>query len=109
VGAGRVTLPNAAWSLLDAGRRELRAAVGIAGDAGSATVSVLLNQFADLEMAGQREAALAVFAGPVFTRPPAETRAALGALPRLRSIESVAPQLTRAAGAVTARGGIRLF
>lgn len=93
-----IALPVREGPQLTAAIREERAAIGVPLEVLPGTASAALAAAVGPLRSGDRAAIEAALSNPIFTLGPQETERRLANLPRLWSVESVAPALTRAAG-----------
>ncbi|MBW6396216.1 hypothetical protein KPL78_00080 [Roseomonas sp. HJA6] len=96
--ATTIALPMRYGNMIAAAVREERAAIGVPLDVLPGTVAAALANAVGPLQSGNQAAITAALSNPIFTLGPQETYQRLSNLPRLWTVESVAPELTLAAG-----------
>jgi hypothetical protein len=98
--ANGLAFPERFAPLLVEGIREARAAIGVPIDVLPQTVAAALGAAVEPLVRNDQAAIRQALSNPIFTLGPDATLARLSDLPRLSSVESIAPYLSRAAGSI---------
>lgn len=96
--ATTIALPMRYGPQVAAAIREERQAIGVSFDVLPGTVAAALANAVGPLQSGNQAAITAALSNPIFTLGPQETYQRLANLPRMWTLESIAPILTRAAG-----------